>query len=126
MNKGNLSRRGFLARSLATLTAAGLPVWYANELVVDAQEKDKQKTPGPNDRIVMGAIGAGTNRLRRRNADDPLRGERGYHIMQDAMSQRGVEMIAVCDVDAVNKDFAADRVGRDCHKFEDFRQLLAR
>src|SRR5262249_54751099 len=99
MNKGNLSRRGFLARSLAGLVSAGLPVWYAQEVLVDAQEKDKQKTNGPNDRIIMGAIGTGTNRTRRPNADTPLRGERGYHIMQDAMGRPGVQFIAVCDVD---------------------------
>lgn len=126
MNKGNLSRRGFLARSLAGLVGAGLPIWYAQEVLVDAQEKDKQKTGGANDRIVMGAIGTGTNRTRRPNADTPLRGERGYQIMQEAMGRPGVQFIAVCDVDAVNKDFGANRVGRDCHKFEDYRQLLAR
>ncbi len=67
MNPGNYSRRGFLARSMTALTVgAGLPVWYANEVLVDAQEQ-KAKTPlSPNDRIVMGAIGTGTNRLRLR------------------------------------------------------------
>ena len=48
----------------ALTVGAGLPVWYANEVLVDAQEQ-KAKTPrSPNDRIVMGAIGTGTNRLR--------------------------------------------------------------
>src|SRR5262249_23760476 len=41
-----------------------------------------------------------------------------------AMGQRGVRMVAVCDVDAVNKDFAANIVGRDCRKFSDYRELL--
>jgi len=102
----------------------GLPVWYANEMIVDAQEK-KAKTPGPNDRIVMGAIGTGTNRLRI-TGNQTLHGERGIDDLRAAMAQPGVQMIAVADVDAVNKNFAANIVGRDCHKFEDFRQLLAR
>jgi predicted dehydrogenase len=124
MNTGNLSRRGFLARSLAGLTVgAGLPLWYAQEIVAEAQER-KEKTPAANDRIVMGAIGTGTNRLRV-TGRQALRGERGVAIMQDAMRQTGVQMIAVADVDAVNKDFGATIVGRDCQKFEDYRQLLA-
>jgi predicted dehydrogenase len=126
MQNGNMSRRGFLARSLGGLTAAGLPFWFAKEMVADAQEKGAQanRQVQANDRIVMGAIGTGTNRTRRRQASDPLRGERGVHIMQDAIRQRGVQMIAVCDVDAPNKDFAANIVGRDCQKFADFRELL--
>ena len=125
MDKGNLSRRGFLGRSLAGLTVgAGLPLWFANEMMVDAQEKDaKQKTVQANERITMAAIGVGSNRFRRRG-NQPMHGERGVHIMQDAMRQRGVQMVAVCDVDAVNKDFAAGIVGRDCRKFSDFRELL--
>src|SRR5688572_16733739 len=41
MERGNMSRRGFMATMAGGLTAAGLPVWFANELIVDAQEKDK-------------------------------------------------------------------------------------
>ena len=129
MNKGNLSRRGFLASSLAGLTAAGLPIWFAEEIVADAQEKDaKQKKAGPNDRIVMAAIGTGTNRLRQAN-NRPTSGERGYHIMQHAMAQQGVQMVAVCDVDRPNAEFAAAEVNRrngnnNCQIFTDYRELL--
>src|ERR1700722_2439153 len=32
---GTMSRRGFMQRSLAGLAGAGLPVWFAKDLVVD-------------------------------------------------------------------------------------------
>lgn len=131
MERGNLSRRGFLARSLGGLTAAGLPLWYAKETLADLQDKDsKEKKVGPNDRITMAAIGTGTNRTRKAPRD-PMRGERGVHIMQDAMGQQGVQMVAVCDVDRPNAEFARDIVrnarqggSRDCRVYTDFRELL--
>lgn len=131
MDTGNLSRRGFLTRSVAGLAAAGLPLWYAHEIVADAQEKAAQQPRriGPNDRIVMAAIGTGTNRTHR--GTRPLRGERGYHIMRDAMGQNGVQMIATCDVDRPNAEFAANTVrtaarggSRECQILTDFRELL--
>jgi predicted dehydrogenase len=119
-----------LAKSLGGLAAAGLPVWFAREIVADEQEKQGKKTPnGPNDRIVMGAIGTGTNRTRRGNR--PLAGERGVHIMQNAMNETGAQMIAVCDVDRPNAEFAQNLVrnhqrggSRDCALFSDYRRLL--
>lgn len=131
MNKGNMSRRGFLATSLGALAAAGLPMWFANEILVDAQEKDAKTPPrGPNDRIVMGAIGTGTNRTRRMG-NAPIRGERGVHIMQNAMNETGVQMVAVCDVDRPNAEFAQNLVrnaqrggSSECAIFGDYRRLL--
>jgi predicted dehydrogenase len=121
-----------MARTLGGLTAAGLPVWFAQEIVADAQEKTTQ-TParvGPNDRIVMGAIGTGTNRTRRA-ANAPLRGERGIAIMNNAMHENGVQMIAVCDVDRHNAEFSQNLVrtaarggSRECQLHSDFRRLL--
>jgi len=128
MDKGNLSRRGLLARSLGGLAAAGLPLWFAREMVVDAQEKGaEKKSDSPNNRLVMAAIGTGPNRPRR--GDRPLSGERGVHIMQDAMGKPGVQFIAVCDVDRPNADFAANLVNQrnratDCRIYTNYRQLL--
>ncbi len=125
MNQGNLSRRGFMARSLTAMSVgAGMPLWYAKEMIADAQEQ-KQNQPAPNDRIVVGSIGTGTNRFRSPNGMPTGRGERGIDDMRAAMGQRGVQVVAVADVDSVNRDFAANIVGRDCQKFDDFRQLLA-
>lgn len=129
--RGNLSRRGFLARSLAALTVgAGLPVWYAREMLAYGQDTPARQT-SPNSRITMAAIGTGTNRTRRRNDTAPLHGERGYQIMVNAMRVPGVQMVAVCDVDRPNAEFAAREVNRrngnnDCRVYTDFRELLRR
>ena len=130
MQQSKLSRRGFLAQSLGGLVAAGLPLWYARELVADAQETKIGGRPAANDRIVMGAIGTGTNRTRR-TGNAPIRGERGVGIMQNAMRETGVQMIAVCDVDRPNAEFAQNLVrnaaqggSRDCALFGDYRRLL--
>ena len=59
MRRGNLSRRGFVQRSLATLTAAGLPPWYASQFAA-AQEEGKAKKTSANDRLAMGIVGIGS------------------------------------------------------------------
>ncbi|MBX9678060.1 MAG: Gfo/Idh/MocA family oxidoreductase [Gemmataceae bacterium] len=128
MQHGNLSRRGFLAKSLGGMTAAGLPIWFANENLNYAQDNSGKARASNNDVLRMAAIGTGTNRTRR-NANQPLRGERGVHIMQAAMGQPGVRMTAVCDVDRPNAEFAKDLVdmangNRDCRVYGDFRELL--
>jgi hypothetical protein len=109
MDRGTLSRRGFLMRSLATLTAAGLPAWYTRECLAGQEEGRTRRGKGlASDRIVMAAIGVGTNYVRQ--PDQPLRGERGVDIMRHAMGRPDVQMVAVCDVDRHNRAFAADMV----------------
>ena len=63
MSKGNWSRRGFLQHSLGVLTAAGLPAWYARE-VLAADEKTAAKKTSANDRLVMGIVGIGSPQSR--------------------------------------------------------------
>ncbi len=62
MTQGTLSRRGFLDRSTTAMLAAGIPAWFAREVLADDQEKkaaESRKKIGPNDEIVIGLIGCG-------------------------------------------------------------------
>src|SRR5262245_15095481 len=115
LDRGTVSRRGFLDRSLAGLTIAGLPLWYAREVLAEAQERaaadQKAKTAGPNDQIVMAAIGVGGQ---------------GTGIMKWAKGKPGVKFVAVCDIDADHRKKAAQEVGTDCRQYKDFRELLAK
>ena len=63
MGNGILSRRGFLKQSLGTLAAAGLPTWYAQQLLA-AQEEGAAKKTSANDRLVMGVVGIGSPQSR--------------------------------------------------------------
>src|SRR4051812_15650707 len=99
MFAANLSRRGFLERSFALLTfGAGLPAWYARELIAAEQEKEaaSRKRIGPNDQVVMGAIGVGG---------------RGTSLMKELMKRDGVKYVAVCDLDESRREKAASVVG---------------
>ncbi|MCA1685864.1 MAG: Gfo/Idh/MocA family oxidoreductase [Planctomycetia bacterium] len=111
MNRGSISRRGFLENSMGAMIAAGLPLWYARGVLAADQEKEaaSQKRIGPNDTITMGAIGVGGQ---------------GTHIMKRAMKQNGVKYVAVCDVDSERCAKAAKVVGDDCKEYKDFRELV--
>jgi predicted dehydrogenase len=115
LEREGLSRRGFLDRSLAALSLAGLPLWYAREVLADDEEKNaaasKLKKAGPNDQIVMAAIGVGGQ---------------GTGIMNWAKKKPGVKFVAVCDVDSEHRKNGAKEVGSDCHEYKDFRELLAK
>ena len=118
MHTGNLSRRGFLRRSLASLTAAGLPAWYARDLLAaDAA----RKPAGAGDRILMGAIGIGS------------RNSRGRDIYSQARGHKNVQYVAACDVHAGHLSRAVgmmreynsrERGSSEVKGYKDFRQLL--
>src|SRR5262245_50744337 len=118
MHKGNLSRRGFMQRSLAALAAAGLPAWFAREVHgADEEKRAADKPAGANDKIVMGAIGIGSPQ------------SRGRAIAHDALNagKGNVLYVAVCDVDGRHRDNAvADMKDKkqEVKAYRDFRELL--
>ncbi|HEY8506379.1 MAG TPA: Gfo/Idh/MocA family oxidoreductase, partial [Gemmataceae bacterium] len=118
LDRGNLSRRGFLHRSLAGLAAAGVPAWFARE-VVAAQEESaaNARRPGPNGEIVMGAIGIGSP------------ASRGLGVYGNLRRQKGVRFVAACDVDKRHLERAVaimkkDSKSDDVRAHEDYRRLL--
>ena len=132
MERGNWSRRGFLACVLGGLGAAGIPLWFARETIANALGISDAAPGGANEPHRHG-------RDRHRHQSHPARvagcrdsaGARGIAIMRKAMHETGVQMIAVCDVDRLNAAFAKDQVQTsrhggtgNCLVFDDFRRLL--
>jgi len=116
MKRGNLSRRGFMQRSLAAMAAAGVPAWFARELFESSllRAAAEEKKPAANDKVRMGSIGNGSPQ------------SRGRAIAGEARKFKEVEYVAVCDVDKSHRERAARELGGDVKQFEDFRELLDR
>ena len=118
LNRGNLSRRGFMNRSVAALAAAGLPAWYAEQhFGAVARAAQDNKPTGANEKLNVGVIGVGPN-PRRSNA-----------LYGEAKKYKHVNFTAVCDVDTRHVDHAVKQYKAD--KFEvtgnkDFRELVTR
>ena len=116
IERGNLSRRGFMTRSVAAMTAAGLPAWYARELH-GAEEKTiaaRAARPGANGKLAFGYTGIGSPSSRAR----ALYGE--------AKRYKEVEHVAVCDVDKLHRKSAAEMLtknGSGPKTLDDFRKL---
>jgi predicted dehydrogenase len=111
MEKGNLSRRGFMQRSLTAMAAAGLPAWYAREVFAQGRTAAEPKKPvAAADKIVMGLIGCGGQ---------------GRGIMNQAR-KLGAQFVAVCDVDKGRRKATAKELGKDAQDYEDYRELLDR
>jgi predicted dehydrogenase len=109
VEKGNLSRRGFLERSLAALGAAGLPGWYARE-VLAAERAESPKKTSANDRIVMGIVGVGSPQSRSLGVVDAS----GPSVRSGQLTY-----VAGCDVDARHRERATEIMRRK--GFKDFQ-----
>jgi len=116
LERGNLSRRGFMERSVAGFVAAGLPLWYAKELF-GAETKTAAaaaKVAGANDRLQMGVIGVGPS-PRRSNA-----------LYGAAKKFKSVNFTGVCDVDGRHLKYAVEQYKKDGYDVKgqkDFRVL---
>jgi len=114
--RGNLSRRGFMTRSIATLGAAGLPAWYAEQVFGSAAHAaDANKVVAANGKLQVGVIGVGPN-PRRSNA-----------LYGAAKRQKHVQFTAVCDVDGRHVKHAEEQYKKDGYEvkgYKDFRQLM--
>jgi hypothetical protein len=96
LERGNFSRRGFMTRSVAAFTAAGLPAWFANEQFgAFATAAQKNKKAAANDKLNMGVVGVGPS-PRRSNA-----------LYGAAKKFKHVNFTGVCDVDARHLAHAA-------------------
>ncbi len=118
MNRGNLSRRGFLQGSLAALTAAGLPAWYAQQLLAE-EDKGTKKTAA-NNRLVMGVVGIGSAQSRSLQVVDAS----GPSVKAGQLT-----FVRGCDVDASHRENATAKMRAKGFKdFEantkDFRDLV--
>lgn len=109
------SRRSFLRRAGA---AACFP------LVVPGAVLGRDGGVAPSNRIVMGCVGVGGQGTRQM-AGGIWSPEGGF------VGQKGVQVVAVCDVNARNRENARriinERYGnQDCKAYVDFRELVAR
>jgi predicted dehydrogenase len=115
MNRGNLSRRGFMQGSIAAMVAAGLPAWYAREVFAAEQAKAADDKKAADELVVMGAIGIGSPQ------------SRGRQIAKDALNTKKVRYIAICDVDANHRKRAIEdmkKEGQEVKEYKDFREML--
>jgi predicted dehydrogenase len=101
------TRRRFLQQAAASAGALALP------LAVPAAAPAGGRA-APSERIVLGFIGTGG---------------RGRSLLNAFMSEKDVQVVAVCDVDAGHRRQAREMVNKkyqnkDCAAYNDFRDLL--
>jgi predicted dehydrogenase len=106
------SRRDFVKRSAAVFAGA-----FVLPEIIPASVLGRGGKLPPSDRVVMGAIGTGSQ---------------GMSNMRDFLRLKDqVRFVAVCDVDALHLKAAKDTVdaankAKDCRTYGDFREFMAR
>jgi len=105
-NEHSLSRRAFVSGAAATAAAI---------TVVPRHVLGGSPGTAPSERITIAAIGVG---------------DQGKRDLSSFLARSDTRIVAVCDVDANNRNAARDTVNRkynsrDCAAYNDFRELLA-
>jgi predicted dehydrogenase len=109
-----------LQHSLGALAVAGLPAWYANQLLAAQQESAAKKTAA-NDRLTMGIVGVGSPQSRSLQ----VVGESDPCVKSGQLT-----FTLGCDVDAAHRKHANETMHKKGFKdFEaktkDYRDLVA-
>jgi predicted dehydrogenase len=94
MHPSNLSRRGFLSASVGSLCAAGLPLWFAREVVALQHEQAPRLIKSANDKLQVGIIGCGD---RVRSGD----------LLYALLNNPNVAVVACADVDEKQVEYTA-------------------
>src|SRR5581483_7927661 len=105
-----ISRRSFLKTSSLIAASSGLPLWFVERDLADAQPASTPRSA--NDRPRIALIGCG-----------------GQGRADVSYARNFADVIAVCDVDASHAEAAAQQFkdkGKTQVKYSDFRKLLAR
>jgi predicted dehydrogenase len=120
-----------LANSLGGLMAAGLPGWFARELLAAEQEKDAAapRKVAANDKINFGIIGTGDRFGLTRTGENAGNVDANFKprgLFTDFSRFPGWQIVAVCDVDKFRRDISAKRAGGKVDAYNDYRELVAR
>jgi predicted dehydrogenase len=118
LERGNLSRRGFMHRSIAALSAAGLPLWYAREVHASqlTQSRVAEKADA-NGKLNFGWVGIGSPQ------------SRAFQVYGETRKfQDRIHHVAVCDVDSRHLEKAVTRLKNDKYEptsTDDYQKLIA-
>ncbi|HEY7425046.1 MAG TPA: Gfo/Idh/MocA family oxidoreductase [Gemmataceae bacterium] len=108
-----------MQRALGALTAAGLPAWYARQ-VLAAEANEAAKKASANDCLTMGVVGIGSPQSRSLgvvNASNP------------SIKSKQLTYVVGCDVDGRHRDRATNEMRKKGFKdfeasYKDYRELL--